>query len=86
MENTKIEWATHTFNPWIGCTKVSPGCAHCYAEGWAKRSGQVAWGPGQPRRRTKSGGESGPGARPMHPAWARRLRDQCTAANVPFHF
>lgn len=53
MENTKIEWATHTFNPWIGCTKVSPGCAHCYAEGWAKRSGQVAWGPGQPRRRTK---------------------------------
>lgn len=53
MENTKIEWATHTFNPWTGCTKVSPGCAHCYAEGWAKRSGQVEWGPGQPRQRTK---------------------------------
>lgn len=30
------------------------------------------------------GGESGPGARPMHPAWARSLRDQCTAAGVPF--
>ncbi len=32
------------------------------------------------------GGESGPGARPMHPAWARKLRDQCAAAGVPFHF
>lgn len=32
------------------------------------------------------GGESGPGARPMHPEWATRLRDQCTAANVPFLF
>lgn len=32
------------------------------------------------------GGESGPGARPMHPAWARSLRDQCGAAGVPFHF
>lgn len=43
-ENTKIEWATHTFNPWVGCTKISPACDHCYAEGWAKRSGQVVWG------------------------------------------
>src|SRR5690606_32471020 len=32
------------------------------------------------------GGESGPGARPMHPAWARWLRDQCEAAGVPFFF
>lgn len=32
------------------------------------------------------GGESGPGARPMHPEWARGLRDQCVAAGVPFHF
>jgi protein gp37 len=31
-----------------------------------------------------AGGESGPGARPMHPDWARGLRDQCTAAGVPF--
>jgi protein gp37 len=29
---TKIEWADETFNPWIGCTKVGPGCDHCYAE------------------------------------------------------
>lgn len=33
-----------------------------------------------------AGGESGPGARPMHPGWARTLRDQCTAAGVPFFF
>lgn len=32
------------------------------------------------------GGESGPKARPMHPAWARSLRDQCAAAGVPFLF
>lgn len=32
------------------------------------------------------GGESGPGARPMHPDWARSLRDQCVAARIPFHF
>lgn len=50
--NSNIEWTDHTFNPWTGCTKVSPGCANCYAEGWAKRSGIVQWGYGQPRRRT----------------------------------
>lgn len=50
-ENSKIEWTDHTFNPWTGCTKVSPGCDHCYAEGWAKRSGTVQWGDA-PRRRT----------------------------------
>lgn len=51
-ENTAISWTDHTFNPWTGCTKVSPGCANCYAEGWAKRSGIVKWGRGMPRRRT----------------------------------
>lgn len=52
VKNTKIEWATHTFNPWVGCTKVSPACDHCYAESWAKRSGLVQWGPSAVRRRT----------------------------------
>jgi protein gp37 len=32
------------------------------------------------------GGETGPGARPMHPDWVRSVRDQCAAANVPFYF
>jgi protein gp37 len=50
-EYSKIEWTDHTFNPWTGCTKVSPGCDHCYAEAWAKRSGLVQWG-NNPRRRT----------------------------------
>lgn len=50
--DSKIEWTDHTFNPWVGCTKISPGCDHCYAEGWAKRSGLVKWG-GE-RRRTSS--------------------------------
>lgn len=51
--NTKIEWCDHTFNPWEGCTKVSPGCANCYAEARNKRwAGGANWGPGAPRRRT----------------------------------
>lgn len=52
-ENTKIEWATHTFNPWIGCAKVSTGCANCYAEHLMdKRLGRVVWGSGNARQRT----------------------------------
>lgn len=50
-ENTKIEWADHTFNPWIGCTKVSPACDHCYAEAdFDKRRHVAQWGAGQARR------------------------------------
>lgn len=52
VENSKIEWTDHTFNAWTGCQKVSPACDNCYAEGWAKRSGLVKWGPGEKRRRT----------------------------------
>lgn len=48
--NSKIEWTTHTFNPWWGCTKVSEACKHCYAETWAKRVGQDIWGPKPDRR------------------------------------
>lgn len=50
--DTKIEWTHHTFNAWVGCTKVSPGCDSCYAEGWAKRAGRDVWGPGKPRQKT----------------------------------
>lgn len=220
-ENSNIEWTDHTFNPWIGCQKVSPGCDHCYAETWDARGLQhreSRWGPHAARTRTSQanwrkplawnrdaeragtrarvfcasladvfdnhpsilpewradlwaliaatphldwllltkrpqnidrmlphgwnggwpnvwlgttvenqaeadrriphllatpaavrflsceplldritpnldgihwvicGGESGPGARPMHPNWARSLRDQCVAAGVAFHF
>ncbi|MDE2097620.1 MAG: DUF5131 family protein [Patescibacteria group bacterium] len=53
---TKIKWADSTWNPWSGCTKVSPGCANCYAEtlsknkffGGGKTIGK--WGKGAPRK------------------------------------
>lgn len=52
-ENSKIEWTDHTFNPWIGCTKVSPACDGCYAENlMANRHGHVQWGAGEDRKRT----------------------------------
>jgi protein gp37 len=52
-QNTKIEWAHHTFNPWIGCTKVGSGCDNCYAEAdFDKRRHVVQWGAGNPRKRT----------------------------------
>jgi protein gp37 len=54
-ENTKIEWATHTFNPWLGCSKVSPACMNCYAErDFDHRLGQVQWGPNGTRVLTGS--------------------------------
>lgn len=51
-ENSKIGWTDHTQNYWTGCAKAGPGCDHCYAESWAKRSGIVQWGPDAARRRT----------------------------------
>lgn len=44
-ENSSIEWTDTTWNPVTGCTKVSPGCAHCYAETFAERFRGV---PGHP--------------------------------------
>jgi protein gp37 len=51
-ELSKIEWTDHTFNPWIGCQKVSPGCDRCYAESMSKRYGWTEWGPHGERKRT----------------------------------
>jgi protein gp37 len=48
-ETTGISWTDHTFNAWWGCQRVSPGCEHCYAEAWAKRTG-LGWGPQAERR------------------------------------
>ncbi|MEV8518604.1 phage Gp37/Gp68 family protein [Dyella marensis] len=54
-DGTKIEWADATFNPWIGCTKVSPACDHCYASvSTPARAQGIVWGAGQPRRRTSA--------------------------------
>jgi protein gp37 len=54
-ENSKIEWTDHTWNPWIGCTKVGPPCDNCYAEDMMdKRYGRVRWGSGEDRVRTSA--------------------------------
>lgn len=55
VENSKIEWTHHTFNPWQGCQKVGPGCDHCYAEARDQRfTGGSMWGPHAPRKRTSA--------------------------------
>lgn len=59
-ENSGIEWTHNTFNPWIGCTKVSAACDHCYAEAWDARGLQGTarrWGPHARRTRTKTWGQ-----------------------------
>ena len=80
-ESTAIEWADHTFNPWSGCTKVSPGCANCYAErlstrGMTNGKGERTlgqWGPGAPRKRTSVANWR----KPL--AWAKAARALGTA-------
>lgn len=50
-ENSAISWCDDTFNPWIGCTKISPACDGCYAEALMGEGGRFArakWGaPGE---------------------------------------
>ena len=52
-KDSGIEWCDHTFNPWVGCTRISSGCDNCYAATWARRSGLVQW-DGPPRRTSES--------------------------------
>lgn len=63
MGETTIEWTAtrhadgtvtpgFSFNPWLGCSKVSPGCVNCYAESFARRYGKAEWGPTAQRVRT----------------------------------
>lgn len=63
-QNSAISWCDHTFNCWVGCTRVSPACDNCYAardnerRGWVRdENGIPAWGSGVPRRRTKTWGD-----------------------------
>lgn len=53
-DSTGIEWTDATVNFWWGCTRVGPGCDHCYADSWALRYGESLWGAGVPRRKIKS--------------------------------
>src|SRR6266704_7041354 len=75
MKNSKIEWTTHTFNPWIGCQEVSPGCgggehgAPCYAKTMMDtRYRKVQWGPHGDRLRTSEANWKQP------PRWAKAAR------------
>lgn len=59
-KDTAIEWATHTFNPWIGCTKIAPECARCYAHDETfvrvqRSRGRELWGPTADRHVTSAG-------------------------------
>lgn len=154
-DNSAIEWTDATWNPVTGCTKISAGCDHCYAERFSERFRGVKDHPfergfdltlrperlrqpltwrrprmifvnsmsdlfhkGVPPRAqhlrdtaaqvrflslepligpielldlagihwTIVGGESGPGARPIHPDWVRQIRNRCVAYGVPFFF
>ncbi len=53
-ENSKISWTRHTFNAWIGCTKLSPACDHCYAASMSAFRGWAKWGPGEERKMTSA--------------------------------
>ncbi|MCW5697403.1 MAG: DUF5131 family protein [Bauldia sp.] len=53
-ERTGIQWTDATFNGWWGCTKVGPGCDHCYADALDRRTGGAHWGSGVARRRTSA--------------------------------
>jgi len=76
-ENSKIEWTDHTFNPWIGCQKVSPGCDHCYAEALMDtRYGKVEWGPHGERKRTSAANWKKPRQ------WAKAARGTGTRPRV----
>lgn len=67
-ENSKIEWTDHTFNAWIGCTKVGPPCDNCYAESMSNRYGWTTWGPHGERKRTSEANWKKP------EQWARTAR------------
>lgn len=56
-KDSNIAWTKSTWNPWIGCTRVGPGCDHCYAENMDSRKrwgGVTHWGAGVPRHRTSA--------------------------------
>ena len=70
VELTNIRWLEFR----VDCLSQRYG-----RDGWSERAGaKIDW--------CVVGGESGPGARPMHPVWARSLRDQCVAERIPFFF
>ncbi|TIU02364.1 MAG: phage Gp37/Gp68 family protein [Mesorhizobium sp.] len=82
-EVTAISWCDHTFNPWIGCMKVSPACDGCYAEALMdKRYGRVEWGaPGRGGAGTRVRTSAGNWHQPIR--WNKRAME---AGTRPFVF
>jgi protein gp37 len=79
-ERSNIEWCDATFNPWIGCTKISPACDHCYAErGFDLRRHVVQWGAGQARKRTSASNWKHPGR------WNKRAFYECASCGTRSH-
>jgi protein gp37 len=79
-----VRWVS--FEPLLSAIKLTRQHAYCPEHDFA--SG-FCTGPCQHLRMLNwavVGGESGPGARPMHPQWARSIRDQCQAVGLPFFF
>lgn len=76
-EKTEIAWCDATFNPWIGCQKVSAGCDNCYAETLMdKRYHRVQWGPHGERVRTSESNWK----QPLR--WAKKAREAGTRPKV----
>lgn len=71
-----VRWLS--MEPLLGPVDLGQLQADCPTNGWLTWLDALDW--------VVLGGESGPGARPMHPDWARSVRDQCEATQVPFHF
>jgi protein gp37 len=74
-DSSNISWTDHTFNPWVGCQRVSQGCVHCYAETLlTKRQGRDVWGSKDKRQRTTA------------PIWRRpaRWNREAAEARRPF--
>ena len=61
-KDSKITWTDHSFNPWVGCQKVSQGCANCYAERDMTRKPRWAnaWGPPETSERVRTKTWHGP--------------------------
>lgn len=80
-ETTNIEWCDATFNPWMGCTRVSPACDDCYAaRSTPARTLGVTWGAGEPRHRTSDANWKLPGQWNAKAARdGRRLRVFCAS-------
>lgn len=75
-EATGIEWCDSTFNPWIGCSEVGPGCDNCYAKAMMDiRLRRAEWGPGKPRVRTSDSNWKQPAK------WNKRAFAECAACH-----